>query len=286
MLYKLSNDSLLLEVNNHGAEVNKLIIDGVSIIRTKDEVWGRSAPFLFPIVGCLKDGYTIINGKEYHITKHGFLRDHDLKLLSKSNNSLEFIDKYSDESLKMFPFKYEAYIKYELLNKAVKTTIKIKNVDEVAFSYNIGGHPGFNCPLFDNEAFEDYRIVFEKSETFDAPLLANDLLDFSKPVHSFNNIKEINLDYKYFIPDALVLKNVKSKVVSLLNKEGKGIRFSYDGFQTIAFWTKPKNKYLCIEPWNGYDDLVSSNHIFSQKAELIEIMPGEEKEVSYTIELI
>ena len=61
MLYSISNDHINLEVDHHGAETAKLVIDGLSIIRQKDEVWGRSAPFLFPIVGCLKDGYTIVN---------------------------------------------------------------------------------------------------------------------------------------------------------------------------------------------------------------------------------
>ena len=86
--------------------------------------------------------------------------------------------------------------------------------------------------------------------------------------------------------DALIIKNIKSKVAYLLNKNNKGIKFTFENFNTLALWTKPKNNYICLEPWCGYDDLVDSNHLFDTKADLVEIKPGEEKEYSYTIELI
>lgn len=38
-------------------------------------VWKFRAPILFPIVGRLKDGYFLWQGKEYHLPNHGFSRD-------------------------------------------------------------------------------------------------------------------------------------------------------------------------------------------------------------------
>ena len=286
MIYSISYDFIKLEVDNHGAETSKLVINGLNIIRQKDEVWGRSAPFLFPIVGCLKDGYTIINDKKYNITKHGFLRDHDLTLVSKTKDTLAFIDTYNDTSLKMYPFKYELYVTYKLINNGLITTLKVKNIDNVSFKYNIGGHPGFNCPFNNGEKFNDYKLLFEKEESFATPSYPSGLMDFNNYLAKYDNVNEINLDYKLFEVDALVIKNIKSRVVYLLNKNNKGIKFTFNNFNTLALWTKPYNKYICLEPWCGYDDLVDSNHLFDAKADLVEIKPGEEKEYSYTIELI
>ena len=286
MIYSISDDFIKLEVDNHGAETSKLVINGLNIIRQKDDVWGRSAPFLFPIVGCLKDGYTIINDKKYNITKHGFLRDHDLTLVSKTKDTLAFIDTYNDTSLKMFPFKYELYVTYKLINNGLITTLKVKNIDNVSFKYNIGGHPGFNCPFNNGEDFNDYKLLFEKEESFATPSYPSGLMDFNNYLAKYDKINEINLDYKLFEVDALVIKNIKSRVVYLLNKNKKGIKFTFNNFNTLALWTKPYNKYICLEPWRGYDDLVDSNHLFDTKADLVEIKPGEEKEYSYTIELI
>ena len=286
MLYSISNDHINLEVDHHGAETAKLVIDGLSIIRQKDEVWGRSAPFLFPIVGCLKDGYTIVNNGKYNITKHGFLRDHDLVLVSKTNDSLIFRDTYNDLSLKMFPFKYEVYVTYKLIDSVLKTTIKVKNIDNVSFKFSIGGHPGFNCPFNENEEFSDYKIVFENEESFASPSYPEGLIDFNNYLFKFDNIKELDLDYKLFEVDALIIKNINSRVVYLLNKNSKGIKFTFENFNSLALWTKPYNKYICLEPWCGYDDLINSNHEFGTKPDLIDINPGEEKEFSYVIERI
>lgn len=286
MIYTLKNNLVQIDVNDHGAEVENLSYDGLRIIRAKDEIWGRSAPLLFPIVGCLKDGYTVINGTKYFLTKHGFLRDHDWQLLNKESDQITFVDKYSESSLKLYPYKYEAYVTYKLLDKGLKTTIKIKNIDNANFKFNIGGHPGIKCPLFDGDKFNDYKVVFEKEESFSCPMYFDGLWDFNKPSFTFNKIKELDIDYKYFLIDAFVIKNINSRKVSLLNKKNQGISFSFDGFNTLALWTKPNANYLCFEPWCGYDDLVSSNHNYLEKDDLIEIKPGEEKEFSYTIELI
>lgn len=35
---------------------------------------------------------------------------------------------------------------------------KVKNLDENTMYYSIGGHPGFNVPLTEGEAFEDYYV--------------------------------------------------------------------------------------------------------------------------------
>ena len=286
MLYSISNDFIKLEIDSHGAETSNLIINSLSVIRQKDEVWGRSAPFLFPIVGCLKDGYTIINNQKYNITKHGFLRDHDLTLVNKTNDSLVFLDKYNASSLKMFPFKYELYVTYKLINNGLITVLKVKNIDNVSFKFNIGGHPGFRCPFNKDEKFDDYRIVFEKEESFASPSYPEGLIDFNNYLYKFDNIKELDLNYELFEVDALIIKNIKSRVAYLLNKNNKGIKFTFENFNTLALWTKPKNNYICLEPWCGYDDLINSNHDFNTKADLVEIKPGEEKEYSYTIELI
>lgn len=285
MIYSINNGFIKLDVDNHGAEAIRLFFHDLNLLRTKDDVWGRTSPILWPIVGNLKDKYTIINGKTYEMKNHGFLRDRDWEVVKHDNNRLVLVNYYDDETLKRFPFKYKAQMEYVSNKESLKVIIRIKNIDEVDFCYNIGAHPGFRCPLFDGEQFEDYRIVFKNKETFDAPSYKKGLWDFNKPAFIFKNAKEIKLDYKYFQIDALVIKNIKSKEVSLLNKDNHGIVFRFNGFNTLAFWTIPNNQYICFEPWNGYDDLIDSDHEFVKKDDLIYIKPNEEKEVSYEISM-
>ncbi len=55
MNYTIENDRLKLTVAEHGAEIKSLIrkADGVELMWQADAAyWGRTAPVLFPVVGC------------------------------------------------------------------------------------------------------------------------------------------------------------------------------------------------------------------------------------------
>ena len=72
-----------------------------------------------------------------------------------------------------------------------------------------------------------------------------------------------------------------------VNKENKGIEFSYPKFSTLAIWT-PYNEapFICLEPWIGYNDLHDTNGEYLTKADLVKLNPNESYEVSYTIKII
>lgn len=287
MINILKNKYISLEVDTNGAEAIHLYHKGVSYLRERDEVWNRTSPILFPIVGRLKDGYAMYDGKRIVLSVHGFIASREFKVLEKSDERIVLFDRYDDDTLKLYPFKYEMKVIYQLNGKSYDTIIYVKNVDDVSFKYNIGGHPGINCPLFKGERFEDYRIFFNKKETFKSPSLAEGgTLDFDHPYSEFINIDQINLDYKYFLIDAIVNRNLKSDKIYLLNQNDHGIKLTYKGFNTIAFWTRPGSKFLCFEPWKGYADMYNSNHDFLTKDDLVEILPGEEKEVSFNLEIV
>ena len=287
MIYTIKNKYLTLEVDSLGAEAIHLVYKGVNYLRERDEVWDRTAPILFPIVGRLKDGVAYYNGKTIKLGVHGFAASRNFKLKELKEDSISLIDQYDEETLSVYPFKYELEVTYKLVKKSYETIIKVRNIDSVSYKYNIGGHPGIVCPLFKGEEFNDYRIVFNKKETFKSASIVNGcMLDFDHPYVEFEGIRQIDLDYKYFLVDAIINRNLKSDQICLLNKDDHGISFTYKGFNTIAFWTRPGSKYLCFEPWHGYADLYDTNQDFLTKPDLIEIKPGEEKEVSFNIEII
>ena len=68
----------------------------------------------------------------------------------------------------LYHFRIE--ITYILTGKTVRTQYKIFNKETSrVMPYFIGGHPGFNCPLLDDEVYEDYYLEFEKEETCSVP---------------------------------------------------------------------------------------------------------------------
>jgi len=289
MEFKISNEYLELTVSSHGAEKQALINrqTNVSYLRDIDQYWNRHAPLLFPIVGKLRDLKTFINNKEYSMSQHGFLRDQEFELYKQTDKELILTNKFNEETLKKYPFEYQVYVKYTLEGKTVHTEFIVENLDYQVIPFNYGGHPGFKVPLYEEETFNDYTVKFEKTENFDAPSVKaeNGTLDFHNTV-SYKKIKEISLDYKYFETDAIVIPNVKSQSVKLVNKENKGIKFDFIGFPSLAIWTKPNAPFVCLEPWIGYADHSDSNYQFIEKDNMQFLNPQEKFSVTYSITIL
>ena len=287
MEYSLKYKDIQISINSRGAEQEHLIYNGKDYIRQRDEFWNRKAPFLFPIIGKLRDLKTYIDGNLYSMNQHGFLRDREFELESNTDNSLTFISTYSEDTLKLYPFKYQVRIKYEIKDCGVAIDIEVTNKGKEKMYFNIGGHPGFRLPMYDNEKFDDYSVVFEKTEDFDAPTvnLQNGTLDFNHTIRC-DHIGRIDLNYKYFEIDAIVIPKVKSREVKLVNKKNKGIRFNYHGFNSLAIWTKPNAPFVCLEPWMGYADHSDSDYNFIKKDDIVTLKANEVYKCGYSVEIL
>lgn len=287
----IQNKYLKAEVSTHGAELKGLkdIKTNVDYIWSSDpKFWGRSAPFLFPIVGTLKDKKTIFNGKTYDMKQHGLLRDQEFSVVEVKEDEITLVNEYNEETLKMYPFKYKAYVTYKLVEKVLQTKVEIVNIGKEVMPFTFGGHPAFMCPIYENESFTDYSVHFEEKETFKSPkVMPNATLNFDEPVFERENLEVLNLDKSLFDIDTIIITNVKSKSVKLLNKENKGIKFSYPGFKTLAIWT-PYNEapFVCLEPWNGYNDRHDTNGDFLTKDDVMTLEENKKYVATYDIEIL
>lgn len=278
-----------IKVSEKGAELKSFACDGKEYIWYSDpKFWGRSAPFLFPVVGSTKDKKTKIKGQEYPLSQHGFLRDQEFKLVEEGENYCILENTYNEKTLKLYPFSYKAQVKYQLQENSLETIITITNLGKEKMYFNIGGHPAFNCPINDNEKFEDYHLEFEVPENISSPKVCEGgLLDFTCPVYVKDNIKEIALNKEIFKIDTILIPNIKSQKVKLVNQNNQGIEFSYPGFTTLAIWT-PQNEapFICLEPWIGYNDKVDTDGNYESKDALITLSAKEEFSISYKIKVL
>ena len=122
MEFKISNKYLELTVSSHGAEKQSIISKetNISYLRDVDKYWNRKAPLLFPIVGKLRDLKTFINNKEYSMNQHGFIRDQEFELYSQTETELVLVNKFNEETLKKYPFEYQVFVKYTLVEKSTR----------------------------------------------------------------------------------------------------------------------------------------------------------------------
>lgn len=290
-MYSLKNDTLKITVNNIGAElceIKSVKYNTDFMWDANPDVWGSFAPNLFPIIGALKDNTYTFENQKYTLPKHGFIRNNSqVKLLEQTPNSLTFGLTYSEESLKIYPFKFQFAITYTLKDNCINVLHTIKNVDDETLYFSVGGHPAFKCPVFENENFEDYTLDFEHVENSKTHLInmENGLISSNtKPM--LKNSKELKLTHELFNEDALIFKDLRSRSVTLKsNKNGETLTVSYPDFDYLGIWAKPNGNYVCIEPWLGIADSESTNQNFKDKEGILKLEPNKTFKATYRIEI-
>ena len=258
-----------------GAELISVKFNGEEKLHDGINDWNRHAPVLFPIVGKLKNGETLIENEVYQMGQHGFARDSVFEQVG--NNA--YLLRYNEETLKKFPYKFELYISYETTEDSVTTKYKVKNIDDKNIKFGLGGHPAFQCH------YENCELEFEQEENevqifqLESGLVKTQEEDASK----FINGNKVKLDEDIFENDAIIMKNLTSNKVILKEKNKNILEFDFTDFSYLAIWSKPGAKFLCIEPWLNTADRVNSDGKFENKENLIELKPNENVEYQYIV---
>ena len=287
----LQNKLLKINIKKTGAELCEIssIKNGTQFMwNANPEIWANYAPNLFPIVGMLKDETYYFDDKPYHLSKHGFIRNNpNFQIIEDSKESVTLRLIYSEETLKNYPFKFEYYINYHLSQNKLKVSYKVINVDSKPLYFSIGAHPAFKCPVFENELYSDYELIFNKEETSKTYLLN---LKTGLVTHQteaiFDAPKTIRLRQDLFTHDALIFKDLKSRKVSLdSSSKGEILTVHFEDFPFLGLWAKPNADYVCIEPWLGIADNEDTNQQLIDKEGIIKLEAQKEFKATYTIEI-
>lgn len=277
-----------------GGELISFKLDGIEKLHQgKDCIdengkvyWKRHSPVLFPIVGKLKKNQTIINGKTYEIMQHGFARDMEFEPITKLDNFHSYMLKSNKSTLARYPFEFELYTTYRLDENKLTTIYKVINVGNSNMPFGIGGHPAFKI---DVEELNDgnYYLEFEEpEEKIHFLYLVDGLIGTEYAKNVMSDKTKIFLNKNSFNNDALIMKGITSKKISLKNKKNNKTLLTMDftGFPYLAVWSKPNAPFLCIEPWKNTADTVKSSGIFAEKTDIITLKPKESYECKYTVE--
>ena len=287
MIYTLENQHLKISLSNHGGELHSIKgkKDNTEFLWSGDEAyWKYHAPILFPIVGKVFNGKYTVDGKTYELPQHGLARVRDFEMIEQTKNSISFELKYSEDTLKVYPFKFSLIIKYTLNDIKLSIDYNVKNLDNKEMYFSIGAHPAFMCPI-ENDKFDDYYFEFNEKENASIMQLVGPgyFSKEEKPYLKDENI--INLSTDLFKNDALVFKNLKSNKISLKSKNHKKyLEFDFGEFPYLGLWTKDTGApFVCIEPWFGHADFDGFNEEFKDKAAIQSLMPNKEFHCNYNI---
>lgn len=274
-----------------GAELTSIKYNGKEYLHQGDKVldkdgkiyWKRRAPILFPIVGSLKNNTTIIDGKKYNMSQHGFARDMKFDIVSISEREHTYVLKYNEETLKMYPYKFELYVTYLVDKNKLTVKYRIKNLDDKTMFFGLGGHPAFVIDLKNNK----YRLEFEKvEENIRFYQLDNGLISYKNNYINSNllsNNKYLDIKRDTFTHDAIIMSNLNSEKIRLIENENIRLELCFSSFKYLAIWAKKEAPFVCIEPWLTTADYVDSNQQFKEKKDNIKLDSLKEYECEYSV---
>lgn len=290
-LIEIKSEFISAKISPLGAEL-KSLWDYESRIeflwQGNKEHWGRSAPWLFPIVGKLRDDQYWLRSKFYNMPQHGFARDLKFEAFEQERDRVSFRLESNDETYKIYPFQFRFNVHYKVYGPKLLIDVEVRNVDKKEMLFSLGFHPAFNVPMGKKEKFDDYYLEFSERETRGVHGLHNGLVNFHEPDNKkvFHPAGVIKLTQKLFADDALILSDPQSESVTLRSqKHDNYLRLEFGSVPYLGLWSAKGAPFVCVEPWYGVADAVDSNGDFYEKEGLIVLEAGDNFKASFAIHL-
>lgn len=266
-MFEIKNEHFSVGINEIGAELEYIKIDGINILWSRGGLWNQQSPILFPIIGALKDNYYLAFNKKYEMEPHGFIQNARFDLLAKSDTSIALFKEYDEESLKLFPFKFRLEIIFSLHFNTLQIRFKVRNLGDEKMPFSIGIHPGFSYQGLDSLLGRGYKIDFNPKildEYEFSPIFINGKRQALIDYNSFSEISATLVDKRTLCYEGL-------NEINFIGSYNKlSIKHTMD---STAIWQKnpeANNEFMCIEGWCGLPDEIDSDHIiFNKKNEHI-----------------
>lgn len=286
----LSNSELTIQVSPHGAELCSIVRNGHEYLWQADPAyWKRHSPVLFPIVGSVWEGRYRVGGQTYEMSQHGFARDMDFELLSQSATELRYRLADTEETRRKYPYPFVLEIGYRLHGACVDILWQVANPASAEMYFQIGAHPAFNVPGYDEADPRRGFFGFAPSEGLEYVRIAERgcvAPDVHCPMPLADGLLPINAHT--FDIDTYILEDGQVHEVTLYDNDKRPcLRLRFDA-PVLGLWSPPgKNApFVCIEPWYGRCDRAYFSGEFKDRDWVQRLGAGETFRGGYTIELL
>lgn len=280
MNYQIQNQDITVTIASVGAELQSIQKQGAEYLWQGDEkYWNDHSPLLFPFVGRLTNDTYFLEGKTYSMGIHGFARMLEFDVIEKTETLIIFEANDTYETYQSYPYHFIIRVSYELIDNAIVVNYLVKNISESVMYFGIGGHPGFQVPLEEGLAFDDYYLEFslpaEPDRIGHSPTC---YLNGMNPKIVLEDGTKLRLSHDMFDDDAIVLQNMARQVCLKSDKGQRRVTVSYPQFSYLGLWHAPKTEapYICIEPWTSLASRQDVVEEFCNKSDMVHLAADEE----------
>lgn len=285
-MIEITNGTLTARIDPLGAELSSLTdAAGREFMTDADPAyWTGRAPLLFPIVGALNGGVYRLDGKDYALPQHGFARRREFALVERAAARARLRLEDDDETRRVYPFAFALDAAFTLDGATLAMEVAVTNRGSRDLPASFGFHPAFAWPLPDGGAKEDHRIVFAQEERTRLNRIEGGLIgaaDRDTPVEG----DTLWLRDDLFAQDALVWQTPQSRALRYGGRRGPQLDIAFPDMPTLAVWTKPGARFVCVEPWQGHADPVGFTGDIRDKPGMIRLAPGDRRSFAMTVTL-
>lgn len=280
MLSKAHQIQAKIGLTHQGGRLKSLIFKDKPIVddlenKTYDK--SHAGAILFPFVNRIKEGQYDFAGQSYQLESnepssnnaiHGLIFDKTFDIEDTQEKpdfaqvKLSYTEKHPPKG---FPFKYKIDLTYTLTEASLSLKLKVENIDNTPFLFNVGWHPYFCVGNFDTD-FLSFKT--DKQVIFNDQMIA---LGTAKAlIANPYSLKNKTLD------DCFVLSD---KAVEFYTDHYKATITGRPKSDFLQIYAPPGEKRLAIEPMTGISD--SFNH----KKGIQVIKPNEVKSETWTLKL-
>lgn len=286
-MFTIENTQLRVVISPKGAELQSIYhkqLETAYMWSGDPAFWGKHSPVLFPIVGTLKDDVYYFDGVSYQLGRHGFARDMDFAVTEQTGSSITLALQDNETTRPRYPFAFIFSIKYELTAASVKVTYGVINPGNTALYFSVGGHPAFKLPLAAGLSYNDYYLQFNHAENAGRWPISKEGLIETAPVELLRQTDRLSLSKELFQQDALVFKGLSSNSVDLKSdKDSRGLSFDFTGFPYLGIWAAKNADFVCIEPWCGIADAVTTDQQLIGKEGIHVLQPAKSFERTWSV---
>lgn len=282
-MYQLRNEYLSVSVLPTGAQLCSLyspVTDTEYLWQPGAETWPHSSMLLFPNPGRIAHGRTIIGGKVYPASMHGFANDMPFALVESREDRLVLELSANEHTRRFYPYAFRLRVEFLLEADMLIQTFRVINDGSEPMYYCLGAHPGFYCPIVLGEQAQDYSLIFDRPQHLkQLELEENTRLLTGKESSYLEKERQIPLHDHFFDQGPMIFGGMDARTITLRSKaSGRFVEMGIEGFPNLCLWGVPtRMSLIAIEPWIGASDRIDTDHIWERKPGVQMLPAGQEK---------
>ena len=222
--------------------------------------------------------------------RHGIARLFDHEVVSNDGKKVVFELTSSEKTKEAYPFGFKLNMEYEVDGTSLTQNLpsdEYRGRRATVYPWRTPRLQRPRSPAPTTSRFEDYKLVFAEPWCAKTPKIDEaGLHDFSEMTTLFEDAREMDLSHAQIEQLlTLVFCDVPNYRVSLVGKKsGHGVELEFPGFDYLGVWTASVDApFVAIEPWHGCADAYDESGKFEDKRDTIELAPGCETELAFTI---